>query len=58
MLAWFRIKNDNINIELIFENIQIELKAFKDEYDVYYQMFNSDDEAFGNITKFKVIFRN
>ena len=51
-------KNDNINIELIFENIQKELKTFKDEYDVYYQMFNSDDEAFGNITKFKVIFRN
>ena len=51
-------KNDNINIELIFEGVQKELKTFKDEYDVYYQMFNSDDEAFGNITKFKVVFKD
>jgi hypothetical protein len=51
-------KNGNINIDIIFENIKKDLKTFKDEYDVYYQMFNSNNEAFGNITKFKVIFRN
>ena len=50
--------NDAINIEIIFENFKKDLKVFKDEYEVYYQMFNSEDEAFGNITKFKVIFKN
>ena len=51
-------KNDDINIEIIFEGVKKNLESFKDEYDVYYQMFNSDNEAFGNITKFKVIFKN
>ena len=51
-------KNDYIKIEIIFEEMKKNLESFKDEYDVYYQMFNSDDEAFGNITKFKVIFEN
>ena len=51
-------KNDDINIEIIFEEVKKNLESFKDEYDVYYQMFNSDNEAFGNITKFKVIFKN
>ena len=51
-------KNDDINIEIIFEEAKKNLESFKDEYDVYYQMFNSDNEAFGNITKFKVIFKN
>ena len=51
-------KNDDINSEIIFEEVKKNLESFKDEYDVYYQMFNSDNEAFGNITKFKVIFKN
>ena len=50
--------NETINIEIIFQDFKKDLNTFKDEYDVYYQMFNSDDEAFGNITKFKVIFEN
>ena len=51
-------RGDTVNIEIIFEDFKKDLGTFKDEYDVYYQMFNSDNEAFGNITKFKVIFKN
>ena len=51
-------KNVDINIEIIFEDFKKDLSSFKDEYNVYYQMYNENDEAFGNITKFKVIFKN
>ena len=51
-------KNVDINIEIIFEDFKKDLGSFKDEYNVYYQMYNENDEAFGNITKFKVIFKN
>ena len=51
-------KNGSIYVEIIFEDFKKDLMISKDEYDVYYQMFNSEDEAFGNITKFKVIFTN
>ena len=40
------------------EEGELFLRTMADEYDFYYQMFNSDNEAFGNITKFKVIFKN
>ena len=49
--------NETINIEIIFQNFKKDLNTFKDEYDVYYQMFNGNEEAFGNITHFKVIFK-
>lgn len=51
-------KNEEIKIDIIFENLKNELFTFKDEYDVYYQMFNENNEAFGDITKFKVIFKD
>ena len=50
--------NENINVDIIFNNIKKDLATFKDEYDVYYQMFNENEEAFGNITHFKVIFKD
>ena len=49
--------NETINIEIIFQEFKKDLNTFKDEYDVYYQMFNGNEEAFGNITHFKVIFK-
>ena len=49
--------NETINIEIIFQDFKRDLNTFKDEYDVYYQMFNGNEEAFGNITHFKVIFK-
>ena len=49
--------NETINIEIIFQDFKKDLNTFKDEYDVYYQMFNGNEEAFGNITHFKVIFK-
>ena len=49
--------NEAINIEIIFQDFKKDLNTFKDEYDVYYQMFNGNEEAFGNITHFKVIFK-
>ena len=42
--------NETINIEIIFQDFKKDLNTFKDEYDVYYQMFNGNEEAFGNIT--------
>lgn len=51
-------QHDTVNIEIIFENFKNELKPSQKEYNVYYQMFNSDDEAFGNITKFKIVFED
>ena len=49
--------NETINIEIIFQDFKKDLNTFKDEYDVYYQMFNGNEEAFGNITHFRVIFK-
>jgi hypothetical protein len=49
--------NETINIEIIFQDFKKDLNTFKDEYDVYYQMFNGNEEAFGNITHLKVIFK-
>ena len=51
-------KYENTNIDIIFENLKEKIETFKDEYNVYYQLFNDNDEAIGNITKFKVVFRN
>ena len=51
-------KHENTNIDIIFENLKEKIETFKDEYNVYYQLFNDNDEAIGNITKFKVVFRN
>ena len=50
--------NETTNVDIIFNNIKKDLATFKDEYDVYYQMFNENEEAFGNITHFKVIFKD
>ena len=47
--------NETINIEIIFQDFKKDLNTFKDEYDVYYQMFNGNEEAFGNITHFFLI---
>ena len=47
-----------MNIEIIFDNDKDNLIMTKNEYFVYYQMFNSNNEAFGNITKFRVIFQD
>ena len=51
-------KGQTINIEIIFDNIQDNIIDSVNEYCTYYQMFNSNNEAFGNITKFNVIFKN
>ena len=51
-------KGDTINLEIIFNDFKERLLPCINEYNVYYQMFNSNNEAFGNITKFKVIFQN
>ena len=51
-------KDATVNIELIFDNNKDKLIPSINEYYVYYQMFNSNNEAFGNITKFRVIFQN
>jgi len=47
-----------VNFDIIFENFKDSLKPSLNEYFVYYQMFNSNNEAFGNITKFRVLFQN
>ena len=51
-------KNSTVNFDIIFENFKDSLKPSLNEYFVYYQMFNSNNEAFGNITKFRVLFQN
>ena len=51
-------KDATINIEIIFEDVNNNISPSVNEYYVYYQMFNSNNEAFGNITKFRVIFQN
>ena len=51
-------KEATVNIEIIFDNFKEKLIDSVNEYFVYYQMFNSNNEAFGNITKFRVIFQN
>ena len=51
-------KNCTVNFDIIFENFKDSLKPSLNEYFVYYQMFNSNNEAFGNITKFRVLFQN
>lgn len=51
-------KDATVNIEIIFEDFNDKIEPSTDEYFVYYQMFNSNDEAFGNITKFRLLFQN
>ena len=51
-------KEATINIEIIFDNLKEYLINSVNEYFVYYQMFNPNNEAFGNISKFRVIFQN
>ena len=50
--------NEDINVDIIFNNIKKDIATFKDEYNVYYQMLNENEEVFGNITHFKVIFKD
>ena len=47
-----------INIDIIFDDFKENLSSSVNEYITYYQMFNSNNEAFGTITKFRVIFQN
>jgi hypothetical protein len=49
-------KDETINIEIIFENFKDKLIPSVNEYYANYQMFNNKKEAFGNITRFKVVF--
>lgn len=51
-------KDQTINIELIFDDIKDSILPSVNEYLVYYQMFNSNNEAFGNISKFRILFQN
>ena len=51
-------KSQTVNIEIIFDNFKDSIINSVNEYPVYYQMFNSNNEAFGDITKFKVVFQN
>ena len=51
-------KEATINIELIFDNLKDKVQPSTDEYFVYYQMFNSNNEAIGDISTFKIIFQN
>jgi hypothetical protein len=51
-------KDATVNIELIFDDIKNKVEPSTDEYFVYYQMFNANDEAFGNITKFRIFFQD
>ena len=51
-------KDATVNIELIFDDIKNKVESSTDEYFVYYQMFNANDEAFGNITKFRIFFQD
>ena len=51
-------KGQTVNIEIIFDNFKDSLISSVNEYTIYYQMFNSNNEAFGDITIFKVIFQN
>ena len=51
-------RDQTINIELIFDDIKDSILPSINEYLVYYQMFNSNNEAFGNISKFRILFQN
>ena len=51
-------KDATVNIEIIFDNAKDQIMPSVNEYFIYYQMFNSNNEAFGNITKFRVIFQD
>ena len=51
-------KDATNNIELIIDNVKNQITPSVNEYFIYYQMFNSNNEAFGNITKFRVLFQN
>ena len=51
-------KDQTVNIEIIFDNFKDKIMPSVNEYFVYYQMFNANNEAFGNISKFRVIFQN
>lgn len=44
------------HLEIIFQNFNKEQITSSEDYFVYYQMFNSSDEAFGDVTKFKLKF--
>ena len=50
-------KNDSIDIKLCFKNLNFTEIKYDIEYKVYYQMYKDNDEKFGNITEFKVIFK-
>jgi len=51
-------KDATVNSELIFEDFSENLMPSVNEYFVYYQMFNSNNEAFGNISKLRILFEN
>ena len=49
-------KDTSFNVPLEFKNLKEKVLSSVNEYFVYYQMFNEKREAFGNITKFRIIF--
>ena len=51
-------KDQTVNIEIIFDNFKDNIMPSVNEYFVYYQMFNSNNEAFGSISKFRVLFQD
>ena len=51
-------KGESTKLEIIFENFEDSLKPSVNEYYIYYQMFNDKNEAFGNITKFRLLFED
>ena len=48
----------SINAQIIFDNLKNQIKSDKKVYYCFLQMFNQNDESFGNITKIKVYINN
>ena len=44
----------SINAQIKFNNLQKQLKPDKKVYYSFFQMFNQQNESFGNITKIKI----
>lgn len=48
----------SINKEIVFDNLQNQKKPSKNIYYCFFQMFNEQNESFGNVTKIKLQFKN
>lgn len=49
---------NEIKIKVNFFNIKGQLEEGKNEYFSFFEMFNSKNESFGNVTKIKIIIKN